>query len=163
MLKEEDAIRTEYHYTKSGRKLLVYVFKCSDCNSEIKPRAGCLKRYTGKCTSCCHKIEKYKVRYNLLKASAKDRNIRCKLTFNQFVTFTNITNCFYCDTFINWDTSTHSNGGKAYYLDRIDSKVGYVKDNCVVCCTECNRMKMDASTEDFINKCKQIAKKFKKY
>jgi hypothetical protein len=35
-------------------------------------------------------------------------------------------------------------------VDRVDSNGDYVKDNCVPCCTTCNRMKMDMSYNIFI-------------
>lgn len=34
-------------------------------------------------------------------------------------------------------------------IDRIDSNKGYTTDNCVPCCTPCNRMKLDMSKEEY--------------
>lgn len=156
-LKEENAIRTEYHFTKSGRKLLVYIYNCKDCGKEIRPRQQQLKNCTGKCQSCCHKIEKFKVRFNFLKERCKQGNIKRSLSFNDYLEFTKINNCYYCNIEIDWTTKTHSYGGKAYYLDRKNSNIGYTKENCVVCCSQCNRMKMSLSSKEFIEKCKKIA------
>lgn len=36
-------------------------------------------------------------------------------------------------------------------IDRIDSSKGYYKENCVSCCTKCNRMKLDYDINDFLN------------
>ena len=34
-------------------------------------------------------------------------------------------------------------------IDRIDSAIGYVSDNCVPCCQQCNYAKNDSSVEEF--------------
>jgi hypothetical protein len=41
-------------------------------------------------------------------------------------------------------------------IDRVDSSKGYVLDNCVPCCKMCNRMKLNHSTQDFIDQCRLI-------
>lgn len=41
-------------------------------------------------------------------------------------------------------------------IDRIDSNKGYTIDNCVPCCTLCNRMKSDLSTEVFLTHVNKI-------
>lgn len=46
----------------------------------------------------------------------------------------------------------HHNG-----IDRIDSSIGYVKENCVACCKRCNQAKTDSKLEDFITWIKKIA------
>lgn len=35
-------------------------------------------------------------------------------------------------------------------IDRVDNKIGYVKGNCVPCCTVCNRAKNGMSYEEFV-------------
>lgn len=57
------------------------------------------------------------------------------------------TPCFYCGDM------------KEIGIDRIDSSIGYQDDNCVSCCCMCNYMKRVYSLEEFISKCKAIAKK----
>ena len=42
-------------------------------------------------------------------------------------------------------------------LDRIDSTMGYRKDNIVTCCTICNMMKASLERDAFITHCKRIA------
>lgn len=34
-------------------------------------------------------------------------------------------------------------------IDRLDSDKGYILDNCVPCCSTCNKMKMDLHVDDF--------------
>jgi hypothetical protein len=55
--------------------------------------------------------------------------------------------CYYC-------------GNISKGVDRIDSLIGYTKDNCVSCCKKCNRMKVDMNKQDFIDQCILIASKF---
>lgn len=47
-------------------------------------------------------------------------------------------------------------------IDRIDSTKGYSADNCVPCCSKCNRMKLDHSIEDFKNHISKIYNHFVK-
>lgn len=41
-------------------------------------------------------------------------------------------------------------------VDRLDSSKGYIKENCVSCCRQCNWMKNDYSKEEFFNKILEI-------
>lgn len=41
-------------------------------------------------------------------------------------------------------------------IDRVDSNKGYTVDNCVPCCPQCNHMKLDYTTDEFLSKVKQI-------
>lgn len=50
--------------------------------------------------------------------------------------------CFYCGSYI---TNALTMG-----VDRIDSKIGYVEENCVPCCSKCNLAKFTYSAEEFI-------------
>jgi hypothetical protein len=43
-------------------------------------------------------------------------------------------------------------------IDRVDNRLGYVTDNIVPCCSECNYMKRDRTREDFIAKVKRVAR-----
>ena len=42
-------------------------------------------------------------------------------------------------------------------IDRINNNTGYTKENCVTCCSWCNRAKNNGTLENFISKCKKIA------
>jgi hypothetical protein len=55
--------------------------------------------------------------------------------------------CFYCG-------STEVRLG----LDRIDSSVGYTKENILPCCRRCNVAKNDMPIKDFLELCRKIAK-----
>jgi 5-methylcytosine-specific restriction endonuclease McrA len=57
--------------------------------------------------------------------------------------------CAYCDR---PTTDVHCNG-----IDRIDNNVGYVKENCVTCCHDCNMMKLISTSQDFIGRTIKVA------
>ena len=56
--------------------------------------------------------------------------------------------CMYCGRL---NSSTHQNG-----IDRFINSIGYVRDNCVACCGECNHMKGSLSYHAFVQKCRDI-------
>jgi len=41
-------------------------------------------------------------------------------------------------------------------LDRVDSSKGYIKDNVVTCCENCNRAKLDLTQQEFFAMIKSI-------
>jgi len=43
-------------------------------------------------------------------------------------------------------------------IDRIDNSKGYVKDNCVPCCSNCNFAKHVKTQKEFIEMCHKVAK-----
>ena len=135
----------------------VYIAKCIDCNkNEIRCERKYLNKHSGKCRYCVHKGIPYQSAYNHLKDSVKRTNKKRKrkrvfaLTFDDFLKFTQITNCFYCNDQINWVAHT-GKGQHKYNLDRKDSTLGYLKENLVVCCKLCNYMKGNYySCDEFI-------------
>ena len=46
-------------------------------------------------------------------------------------------------------------------IDRIDSNIGYIKENCVSCCWTCNKMKNNFSQKEFLEKINKIYCNFK--
>ncbi len=65
-------------------------------------------------------------------------------------------NCHYCGVpplqFFKGDWAKAYNG--LYYyngIDRKDNSAGYKKENCVACCTICNRAKHSLSEQDFLS------------
>lgn len=58
-------------------------------------------------------------------------------SFDDFLEFTKTDKCCYCDDKINWQERNRAR----YNLDRKDNSIGYTKENCVVCCKECNYAK----------------------
>ena len=76
------------------------------------------------------------------------KDLQFKLTRSQFLKFT-IENCYYCDKKI---CENHKNG-----IDRKDNQIGYIIDNCVTCCSQCNYMKGSLAENEFIETCKRIS------
>jgi len=83
-------------------------------------------------------------RYTQYRHRAKHKNRVFQLTLAQFEAI--ITKpCIYC--------GSNTNVG----IDRIDSGKGYIPGNVAPCCTMCNKMKLDHSTEKFLHHCERIA------
>jgi 5-methylcytosine-specific restriction endonuclease McrA len=71
---------------------------------------------------------------------AKDRGFEFNLDRRHFEDLL-IDNCFYCGAQPN-----PVNG-----IDRVDTHAGYVDDNVVTACAQCNRAKLDHSLESFLS------------
>jgi hypothetical protein len=118
----------------------IYLCKCNCgsmiCKGEIPVRACHLK--SGNSTSCgviknYRRLRPYESLYNRI-----SHYKGVTLTFPEFLEFTKIEECFYCAEPIDW-ARFESNG--RYNLDRKDNSLGYSKENCVVCCKDCNYAK----------------------
>jgi hypothetical protein len=102
-------------------------------------------------------------RVHSYKSGANKRGLDWSLSYEEFYELS-IGNCAYCDLpprelnyFENapslqkespnrdWSKYTIKFNG----VDRVDSNLGYFSDNCVTCCTYCNRAKSDMSFEEF--------------
>lgn len=95
------------------------------------------------------------------KNSARRRDLSFDITDEQFFELTKQT-CFYCGGEpSSVSASKDLNNGSYTYngVDRVDNTKGYSVDNIVTCCGSCNMMKKTMDQEDFINKCKEVAKK----
>lgn len=77
-------------------------------------------------------------KYNQLKQSAKSRNIKFSLTFEDVEKLLSVKRCYY--TGIRFKPSGSL---KARTIDRIDNKKGYEKGNVVACCRQINMLKSD--------------------
>ena len=151
MLDISKAVRIEKKERKSGGPRKTYIFKCEipGCNEEIRCRVDSLKTHSGKCLSHSHKKRPFESIYNSLRND--HRKLEVHLTYDEYLEFTRISKCSYCVRPINWTEFAYTEGkfiSRSYFLDRIDNKLGYSKDNCVVCCTRCNRSRGDYFTYD---------------
>jgi len=84
----------------------------------------------------------YESLYNAAKKATEDwkkssRGFKFQLTYDEFLEFTKTKVCHYCGSLVTWVNSSHA----SYNLDRKDNAGNYDKDNCVVCCFECNATK----------------------
>lgn len=147
MLSIKDSIR----FVKTETGLKIYYFKCAstDCQNEIKGPLGRLKTLTGYCIGCLKRKRPYGVIYNRLVNNANLKGIPATLTYKDFISFTKVNTCFYCNSIVQWcEYSTNQGGASSYNLDRKDSSKGYSKINLVVCCKICNFSKNDLFTHD---------------
>jgi len=88
--------------------------------------------------------------------STKRSNVPFELTDEQFFDLTQ-EDCFYCG-------KAPANGWNNYEkdpfvwngIDRVDNTLGYAINNCVSCCSLCNRMKGTLSWTEFIEHTKAV-------
>lgn len=71
-------------------------------------------------------------------------------------------NCAYCGappSSKNQYTNKRKTKPEIFYMngiDRVDPNKGYIKSNCVPCCSKCNRMKWDLQKDEWVQHMKQI-------
>lgn len=87
-------------------------------------------------------------KFNKYRNDAKRRGYEFLLSFEEFFSLRTNTICYYC-------SSSEKIG-----IDRVNNKMGYLKENCVPCCWDCNRTKRILSKETFIKICIAVAKNF---
>ena len=121
------------------------------------------------CKECCRKngakvvaklnskIEtRAKIFLRNAKNSAKKRNQEFSLEINDIVDFWNKQNkiCAYSGL----EMTLEAGKLQTVSIERIDSKIGYTKDNTILVCQAINRMKSDFAYEDFYMLCQSVAK-----
>ena len=95
--------------------------------------------------------------YNQYIKSANNRNIKFELSKEEFIELIS-KKCNYCGT-EDYCERYHVTGAGG--IDRINSNLGYILDNCTSCCGSCNIMKLNYTKKEFLNKCLEITKKYK--
>ena len=93
--------------------------------------------------------DKKNVSYKRYLYKSKSHNIEFAIAEEEFQTLTSGA-CAYC---ARQNSTTHRNG-----IDRVDSAVGYVVENCVPCCGECNVMKKTMTPAEFRDACAAVAR-----
>jgi hypothetical protein len=132
---------TMYFYTISG-ELLDICHTCfyedqSIAHEEIYTRSTCIS--VNRCL-------------NNYKNAAKQKNRVWDLTRERFEELIRGT-CHYCNA--KYD-GIHLMG-----IDRYDSSIGYIPENCVTCCRVCNVMKLNHPFNDFLQYCRNIKNSYK--
>lgn len=139
---------------------------CPKCNKllvykslKVMERAD---RRGSRCLSCANlgnhrphpkmRLRPFEALYNnfVKRARYDDRSV--DLSYEDFLVFARIPNCFYCGSAVTWaEYGLCRGGGWASNLDRKNNDLGYSKENCVVCCITCNRTKGNRYTfEEFV-------------
>lgn len=152
-------IRVKIEHLMKTSKIKV-LCKCEDCGLEryieydsLINRKNSSYNKTGEtlCSECAnHRMNgvnsgRYIHGNNLYpqyRSNARIRGYEFELTIEEFENLIP-NNCFYC--------SQPSNG-----IDRWDNNIGYIKENCVPCCKDCNFLKQARAPDIFIEKVKQI-------
>ena len=120
---------------------------CKSCCTEgnIKSRAKVYSTIEGRA----------KIFLQSCKRSAAKRNQEFSLTIEDIVSFWNKQNktCAYSGVEMTLDAGKLN----TVSIERINSEVGYTKENTVLVCYIVNRMKSDFKYEDFYSYCSQIA------
>ena len=93
-----------------------------------------------------NKINSVESQYGVYNRSARDKNLDFKLSLTDFTILTE-QSCYYCGIM----QERGFNG-----IDRMNSEVGYVADNCVSCCQMCNYMKASLSVDAFLGRVEHI-------
>lgn len=91
------------------------------------------------------------------KSSAKSRNLKFELNKEQHKQII-LQNCYYCgdEPKIRNRKKFIENELRANGVDRIDSSIGYILENCVPCCFTCNEMKWHHNVGDFLSHIEKI-------
>jgi len=146
---------------KNNTRRRVYFFVCDECKGEVKgTKSEIVKRKSRLCRYCSNQIKLNKARivgncnrsrpYESLYKNVKSLSIRKEIVFllsyEEFLEFVEIKNCFYCGEDIKWSKFNTKKNGYKYNLDRKKSDLGYVKENLVVCCWRCNNSKSNRYT-----------------
>jgi hypothetical protein len=92
--------------------------------------------------------------FQQVKYNAKTRKLICTLTKEDIKKFM-VQNCHYCGALPSNAVSIF--GGKVAYhrtifysgIDRVDNTKGYILNNCVPCCQQCNWAKSDLTVDQF--------------
>ena len=144
----------------SGRRpRTMWLVRC-DCGTEkLVSRENLIG---GNTKSCGCSLRKATAAQTIVRCSykggAKQRGLSYSLSEEEFLTLTS-SPCHYCGRLpfriqkANGRRRGGDSPGGAYTyngIDRMDNSVGYEFSNCVPCCTECNRAKMDRTYEEFI-------------
>lgn len=171
-----------YQNQPNGKKIVLWECKC-DCGKTIVKTAALLS--AGQILSCgCAKTErslffkekpkfavsnsktetKYLLSglsqtYRSYIAGAKRRKIKFNLTIDEFLKLSQ-GNCYYCgqepSTFFRCRYKGSEYGFYYNGVDRKDSKVGYIADNCISCCANCNYAKRETDYKTFLSNVKRI-------
>src|ERR1035437_7978169 len=137
----------KHAYTKKNMNW--WECKC-DCGETAIVNAGHLG--SKKIISCgCYRraynsLQPYQWMYNSMARVSKRKNHSDIMSFEDFLTFTNIYKCYYCGYRIQWPQHQFYQNKllpdvNGYNLDRKNNSVGYTKDNCIVGCSLCNMIK----------------------
>lgn len=141
--------------SKCGKNKSIGDYHFMNKKNQIRPECiNCEKKYNNYRRNINENKEKMKKynqtiqqKYKSYAKKAYKRNFNFDLTIEEFAKLTRNKNCYLCNDFY-----------KIIGIDRIDSKKGYVKNNCLSCCTDCNYAKLNTPLKDFYKLVEKIYK-----
>jgi 5-methylcytosine-specific restriction endonuclease McrA len=131
------------------------LYRCAGCGKDLWIDPSKLPTHGGFCRSCCSRdgiqailprkrgLRKRPFEWllNRLRHISSKRGLTVMLTYEEFLEFTQIAECHYCGSTILWTDHNQGRGNARTNLDRKNNALGYSKENCVVACIVCNRIK----------------------
>lgn len=142
-----------------GKEKLISLSKLTTTNIKKRVKScGCNSYYPGQPKNALRNNPDsiYWELWRASKASCKPRNLEFKLSKEKHKELVN-KNCFYCGQPPDFRTRR----GKNFFangIDRVDSSIGYIEENCVPSCRICNNMKWEISMENFLKHIEKIVK-----
>lgn len=163
-----EVLETVRYINPNGNAVTKYKCKCIKCGSIQIKQLHHLKEFKGEgCLECTEKLtSKPKLSINERNYNSYKHKIESQtkhefnLSFEEFDSLV-IKDCYYCGSnpiFPERFKNEFKNRDIKYFngIDRVDSLKGYTLDNCVPCCSICNRMKSDMEQSIFINHINKI-------
>ena len=161
-------LSTRQDITSGGNSITRYECECIKCGDIQFKQLHHIKQFQGDgCLSCTEKTPP-KLRLSMEERNYKNYKYKIEKQtdklfglsledFNSLVT----QNCYYCDSepiFPERFKNEFKNRDVVYFngIDRINSSLGYIKENCVPCCNKCNRMKSDFTKAEFLEHVEKI-------
>lgn len=179
VLTQKQVISKQYYYKHRAKilardklnrdfeKSMCWKKTCPVCNKEIFYNNK-HNLYTSidknlPCKNCSQKLRPYEWVFKYFIKKCKSRNIMVDITYEDFIKFTKIQTCTYCDEPLIWSKHKKwkSNIKCRYNLDRKDNKIGYNISNCCVCCPDCNSIKSNRFSYDEMLEIGKIIKTIK--
>lgn len=173
------------NHVETVKKIAFYNAKCLKCNTEHIVRGQNVRTgMSRQCVKCGLKSGKAKIArkprgtkstqtmseqrlYGIRRKSAKKRGHDWNVSYEFFLKSI-YSNCHYCNR--GPQTTTNPLEHHRYSpertkvstivcngFDRVDSSKGYLEENIVTCCEQCNRAKLDYTQQEFLDWAKQLA------
>ena len=133
-----------------------------DCGNQKEVYSNSLTSGKSKSCGCIRGRELgYAARTNIYsnyRCKARRRGLEFNITEEEFDKIAQ-NNCFYCGISPSnhaYNRQPYKGGYKYNGLDRIDNNLGYMIDNIVPCCKDCNLAKRELSQSEFFEMVKRI-------
>ena len=140
---------------RHGSALWDCVCDCGNTTKNVESRR--LRNGDNKSCGCGTRDDGFKkYQYQKYVESANKREYEFTLTLDEFTLLIQ-SSCYYCGIEPKRDVSIKRTGKFLVNgIDRVDNTLGYLNENCVSCCTQCNTAKGTLSHEEFLEWIKKV-------